>query len=457
MRQAHGDDGPRYSRAQGPYRRVCLSKPRPGSPRPPSLHSFEDPLYLLRTTTLALAIASALAATLPAQLGRPTGEQFDAQATLTTALGGTWDGVQGVVRTIGNRYWVSVRQSAPTVSLRLAEFDADGAYLQSVTLPAALTTSATGLLDLAYDSVNNVIYGGCEHVVSGRQLFAFHVATATFEAGGNIPVPATAPGSAVRGLTYDRFGNASQGSFFAVDGNSTITEFTRSGAVLRTLANPHQNATALALDDTYRLLWVFGPGGSTKAGEGVVGMAVDATSGLSAGQMVLGDAAYAGTPNGGNVTGAEFTAYAHDHAVYRLALATNANSDWVYELEGRFAYGATCGGSIGFAGDAAYAGNAGWRATLAGSSATTAFLMLAGTKSTTAVGMPLFAAGCNVLLGLATPPLAIGGAPVTGGNATLGVPIPGGVTGTVYFQWVEAPAAGTPLRLSDGGSIFLRF
>lgn len=416
-------------------------------------------MYLLRTSTLPLsiALASALAATLPAQLGRPTGEQFDAQTTLTTALGGTWDGVQGVVRTAGNHFWVSVRRSAPSVSLRLAEFDDAGTYLQTVTLPAALATSATGLLDLAYDSVNDVIYGGCEHVVSGRQLFAFDVATATFQASGNIPVPATTPGNTARGLTYDRFGNGSQGSFFIVDGNSAITEFSRSGAVLRTLANPHPSATALALDDTYRLLWVFGPGGSTKAGEGVVGMAVDATSGLAAGQMVLGDASFAGTPNGGTVTGAEFTAYAHDHAVYRLALATNANSDWVYELEGRFGYGATCGGTIGFAGDAAYAGNAGWRATLAGSSATTAFLMLAGAKSTTAVGAPLFATGCSVLLGLATPPLAIGSAPVAGGNATLSVPIPGGVTGTVYLQWVEAPAAGTPLRLSDGGSIFLRF
>ena len=389
------------------------------------------------------------------QLGAPTGEEFNAQAVATAALGGTWDGLRGVVRTISNTYWVSARSSAPSVSLRLLEFSDTGVYLGSVALPATLNASGTGLLDLAYDPLANVIYGGCEHTVSGRQLFAFRVGTRVFDAAINVAVPATVPGNAVRGLTYDRFGNGGAGSFLCVDGTTAITEFSRTGSVLRTLTNPHPNATALAIDATDRRLWVFGPGGSTRANEGVVGVAVDLGSGQATGLMMLGSPTYPGAPAGGNVTGAEFATYAHDHTVDRLSLLTNASSDWVYELEGRFAYGGTCGGLIAFRGDAPYAGNATWMVTLQGSAATSAFLLLGFDQATTPIAAPLFASGCYLQTSLAPAPLSLGGAIVTGGNAQLAVPIPAGVRGSIYFQWIEVGSA-LPLRSSNGGGAYLR-
>lgn len=404
-----------------------------------------------------LALVSALAFALPAacQIGAPTGEEFDAQSVVTSALGGTWDGIGGVVRTVSNTYWVAARRSAPTPLQRLIEFSETGAYLSSVDLPAALSGSAFGLLDLAYDPAGAAIYGSCEHAVAGRQLWAFRPLAHAFDPTSNIPIPAVAPGSAARGVTYDRFGNNGQGTFFCVDGASVITEFDRAGNFVRFLPNPHPNATALAVDDSPRLLWVFGPGGSSLAGVGVVGIAVDLVTGLPTGQKVLGDPRYPGLPLGGVVSGAEFASYKHDHTVYRVVLATNAFSDWVYELEGRFAYGSACGGAIGFTGDAAYAGNTAWTVTLGGSAAQTAFLLLALDESTLPIGSPLFATGCYVHLALVPPPLLLGAAVVGAGNAQLGVPIPSGVSGPVYLQWIEAPAGGSPLRSSAGGGVFL--
>ncbi len=406
-------------------------------------------------SSLRCLFLSVLTAPVISQLGARTGDEFDAQSVTTAALTGTWDGCQGVVRSAFNTYWVSARRSAPSPSLQLIEFSEAGAYLSSVPLPAALSASATGLLDLAYDQLAGVIYGGCEHAVSGRQLWAFRLSTRAFDAALNITVPASVPGNAVRGLTFDRFGNNGLGSFYCVDGGSAVTEFDRAGTTLRTLTNPHPNATALALDSTDRRLWVFGPGGTTKAGEGVVGIAVDLFTGLATGQKMLGSPRYPGTPAGGDVTGAEFAVYAHDHTVFRLALLTNATSDWVYEVEGRFGFGSTCGGIIGFTGDAAYGGNSAWTVTLTQSTASSAFLLLAATQETTPIAGPLFATGCYVQLGLATPLLSLGGAAVAGGRAQLAVPIPNGIIGSIYLQWIEAPAAGV-LRSSTGGGVFVR-
>lgn len=407
----------------------------------------------MKSSLHCLSLA-ALAAPALAQLSAPTGEQFDAQAVTAAALTGTWDGFQGVVRTTGNRYWVSARRSAPSASLHLLEFNDAGAYLSNVTLPASLSASTTGLLDLAYDPISGVIWGGCEHAVSGRQLIAFRISTRTFDTAVNVPVPTAAGGNAARGLTFDRLGNAGQGAFLCVDGNSPIVEFSRTGTLLRTIPNPHPNATALAVDPTDRRLWVLGPGGSTKANEGCVGMAIDLESGQTTSLRMLGSPSFAGTPAGGNVTGAEFASYAHDHVVYRLSLVTNANSDWVYELEGRFAYGATCGGRIGFQGDAPYAGNAAWAVTLQGSPSASAFLMLGVGETTTPITAP-FATGCYLHLTLTPAPLLLGAAAVTSGNAQLAIPLPVTFRGSIWMQWIEA-SAGLPLRASDGGAVYVR-
>ncbi len=390
------------------------------------------------------------------QLGAPTGEAFNAQAAVTNALGGTWDGIHGAIHTLSGTYWVSARRSAPTPLLRLLEFSDAGAYLSSVDLPAALSGSATGLLDLAFDIAGNAVYGSCEHAVAGRQLWAFRPLSRLFDVTSNIPIPAAAPGNAARGVAYNRFGNGGQGTFFCVDGTSAITEFTRAGNLVRLLSHPHPDATALAVDDTQQLLWVFGPGGSTSMGEGVVGVAIDLVTGLPNGQKVLGDPSYAGTPRGGTITGAEFTTYKHDHTVDRLVLVTNASSDWVYQLEGRFALGSRCGGAIGFSGDAAYAGNAAWTVTLRNSVAANALLLLTLNQVTTPIGGPLFVSACHIHLGLAPAPLLLGGSAVSAGNAQLALPIPSGVSGSIYLQWIEVPAGASPLRASNGGGVFVR-
>lgn len=408
---------------------------------------------MLSRPAFAVLLGISLPHVLPAQLGEPTGVEFDARTAINAALGGTWN-VHGVVRA-GTSYWVSASLIPGGASHRLVEFDEAGTFVGSHVLPAVLAGSTTGLLDLAFDEAAGIVYGSCEHAVAGRQLFAFRTSSRTFDNTANVPLPASAPGTTARGIAFDRFGNGGQGSFFCADGGAAITESSRTGTLLRTLTNPHPNATALAVDDTYRLLWVFGPGGSTRPGQGVVGIAIDLQTGVAAGQMVLGDPAYGSSPVGGTVTGVEFSTYAHDHTVYRFVIATQGTTHTVYELEGRFGYGVRCGGTISFRGDAAYAGNAAWTVTLAGSTAANAFLLL-GTRQTVTAPPPLFASGCSLHVALVPAPVIVGGAPVQGGTSQLALPIPPGIQGSVALQWIEAPAGGVPLRSSDGGEVFVR-
>lgn len=401
----------------------------------------------------ALLLALLLATPLAAQLGMPVADYLAIQTKAIAATGANYDTFHGVARDASGRTFASARRATAAGPHKLFRFTSGGNFTAAYDQPAATAASPGGILDLAYDANANVIHGGCEYAAAGRRLFAFDAGTFAFAPAKDVTVPAAVPGAAARGLAYDPFGDGRNGSFFVVDGSSPISEFGRTDNVLRTLANPHPNATALALDPTYRVLWVFGPGGTARPNQGVVGIGIDLFTGLANGQVVLGDPAVPGA----TATGAEFATYFHDHTVDRLVLLAQGASDTVYELEGRLRHGTGCGGTIGVRGDAAFAGNAGWSVTLSGSNAGAAVLLLSAQEAVLPVGAPVFAANCTLLVATQPVLVALGPVTVSGGAAALTLPIPAGLQGApLFLQWAEGPSPlALPLRLSDGGRVWI--
>jgi hypothetical protein len=350
---------------------------------------------------------------------------------------------------------VTAQRATPAGRHKLFKFDATGAYRAQYDQPAATDASQSGIHDLAYDRNAQVLYGGCEHAASGRKVFAFDLVALRFDPAKEWIVPAAAPGTAVRALAFDPFGNGLQGSLWSGDLGSPVYEFARDGTLLRQLPNVNPLATGAALDATQRVVWWFGQAGTARPNCGVAGVALDLLTGTPNGQVFLGDLTLPGVPAGGLAAGAEFVTYDHfDHVVTRLVLVAQAQSHHVYELEGRFHSGTPCGGRIGCRGDAAFVGNAGWTITLAGSGARNAALLLSTQGTTLPLPTPLFAPGCYLLASLAAPSLVLPPLAVQNGAAALNVPITLGGGVDLYWQWIELPAAGA-LTASDGGAIWL--
>jgi hypothetical protein len=233
-----------------------------------------------------------------------------------------------------------------------------------------------------------------------------------------------------------------------------LLEFDRAGAVRRTITIPGTNPLpyGLALDPARRSLWLFCLGDSNRRDARVVAIEVDLATGTRTGSMFLGDM---GVPSlGGFAGGCEFHL---DGGEPRLLLLAQADSDTVYEMGGRFAYGQSCGGRIVMSGDAAWAGNRQWSLGLRGSSEAVATLLLHAAPAALPLPAPLFAPGCTLLVGLVPAPLPLAPVPIVGGSADTALPIPPVLApASLCFQWVEISASFTPpLRVSDAGIVFV--
>lgn len=407
---------------------------------------------MTRLLPLLLA-APVLSLPLAAQLGHSVGFKVDVQTPVSTALGATYDGSFGVARDNAGAFWITTRRATAAGAHKLVKLDSGGAVLASYDQPASTASSANGLRDFAYDGTNDVLYAGCEASATGGKILAFSVATAQWNATLAWTLPASLTN--VVGLAYDPFGNANQGSMYASDGSGAVTEFTKTGTVVRTLPAQVPGCTGIAIDPSYRKLWFFGQGGTARPNTAVVAIQVDIPSAQPTGLVVLGDTSVAGTPAGGVSGGIEFTIHTHtDHLEPWLLMLAQGTKDTIYELGGRLNTGSTCGGTIGCTNDAAYVGNLQWQVTLTGSSAANAFLMLAATNTVTPLVPPLFALGCALQVPLTPAPITLGPYPVTGGSARATIPITAGGGGEVWLQWIEVTnPITTPIRLSDGGGI----
>jgi len=141
-----------------------------------------------------------------------------------------------------------------------------------------------------------------------------------------------------------------------------------------------------------------------------------------------------------------------------LVLLNQGASDVVSLLGPTPEYGAGCGGRATASGDAPFGGNAGWGIDLVGSASSQAALMLGvGGAGSLALGPPVAASGCTVLVALAPAPVVFGLVNVTAGRARQPVPIPPGLApAAVFFQWVELdPATTVPVKLSAGAGVLV--
>ena len=434
-----------------------------------------------------LALSWLCIATLTAQ-APGLGEEalaIDVQTKVTGGLGsGPWQKFCGVVRdSAGNLWAVAGHPLTPTVPTpgKLVKLDAFGTYLTSFDQPVGTKSSSFGIRDLAYDPATSTIWGGWESSASGGVIWSFDLMNTnlgwsndTSAAGRAYLAP---PGFAVhRGLAFNPVTKTMWVANFAAN---PLTEFDRAGTVLATIPignlPPSAAPYGLAIDPTGTRLWVYSQGGSTHTridtaknyeatGFNVlIEIDIDKTSqnfGKPTGVMTLGSGsggAVGGvppnpvyqTPIAG---GAEASSR---NGRLELVLVNQGQSDHISILGAGVAYGKTCGGAIGVAGDAPYSGNSSWGWTLRGSSATTAILAfgLAGPGSL-ALSPPITQPSCTLLLATASPGLYLFPAQtVLNGSATQLLPIPATLTPLVTsFQWVEIdPTAIPPVRLSDGG------
>lgn len=412
------------------------------------------------------AFALALPTLLPAQepLGLQKGISVDLTTTIKTALGttsnGAWgDKCLGAVRDRFGNYWIAVGPPGAGNFGRgkLVKLDAAGAFVKSVDQPLTISTSTFGLRDLAYDGAQT-IWGGCESALSGDTIFAFDIASETFQSANNWRAPAGL--SVHRGLAFDPAGLAGLGTLYVSDfGPGLIVEFDRNGSIVRTLQKPVgcDGTFGLALDPVRRKLWLFSQNGSSYTTANVVGVEVSLATGLTTGTMFLGDTVLGGSPIAG---GCEWYAQGPNGTQPTLVLVNQGlNSKWLYQVGAALEFGNSCGGSITMAGDAPYQGNAAFAIGLTGSPvATTGVLMMTINPGYTPVFLWPFVPGCELLVSLSEVPFAFPPTTLTLGRGQQSLPVPFGVVGTPTFQWVEiAPALNPPLRASNGARIFVGY
>jgi len=284
--------------------------------------------------TTSIATGTFLLASLAsAQLGRPNGLRVDA----TAAAGAAFNGMLGV-QVVGNRYFVSGRRDVASAANphMLWEFDSAGLLVANYNQPAATASSAWGIRDMAYDG--QYIWGGLE----GNVMYAFDPATNAYVTN---TITVGAGPTVIRALAYNPNGNGGQGSFWTGNFTSAIYEFSRTGAILRSLAHPFGNIYGAAYDPGADTIWWFSQGSGANMppatpNGGVVWVEMYASGpniGQPTGQMHLGDITVPGTaPNtGGGIAGGADWHLKNGTTPTLVALA-QATSDTFYEQVGRY-------------------------------------------------------------------------------------------------------------------------
>jgi hypothetical protein len=388
----------------------------------------------------------------------PCGHILDVQAIGGAGAGYAANGMLGTCRAPNGHYYVSGRRNTASTANpnNLFEFDANGAFVAVLPQPGAASApgSAWGIRDLAWDGgtgASSRIYGGLENSVTGGRVYAFDWNIGVFDPASDI-VLAAPVNSVVRALAYD---TANQ-TFAATNFGGAIEYFDKTGAVTKpTTTNPSTTTYGLAYDPQKSTYWAFGQGGSgrTATTTQVVFTEFDAATGAATGQQAIGDLSIPGSVPGGTAGGVDFTTI---QGLPTLLYLTQATSDSIVAVVGRFEYANGCNGDIGFF-SAAYPGNASWALTVKNVPATVA-------SAFPCIGAASVA-GIPILPSLLCGPLNLNPAvffdcgppqPVAGG-AQFSLAIPStAANARLAFQWIFIdPAAALPIRLSEAGAILV--
>jgi hypothetical protein len=331
----------------------------------------------------------------------------------------------------------------------LFEFDCSGRVIRGYQQPQATSTSAWGIRDLATDGIR--LYGGLE----GNTIHAFDLATSQFDPAAQIIVQGGPP--TIRALAFDPFGDNGRGSFWTADFFNPVFEVARTGTILRTFPNTFGQGGAAAgiygaaFDPVRGTVWWWSQTGGIATTAQVLGIEMDTITGRATGQRFVGDLSIAGNRQGGVAGGAEFV---QRNGVPTLLVLTQATSDTVYAVEGRFNHGVTCGPRIGFSGGEPAAGNGAFRIDLTQSAGSMGFLMASVSGVPSLLQPPILNPRCFANVDLASA-FVVGQWPVIGGSASFPLPIPASASGVeLHLQWI-ALGATLPVFASDGGGLWI--
>jgi hypothetical protein len=386
---------------------------------------------------------------------------LDVQALGTTGAGYTANGMLGVERAPNGHFYVSGRRNTTNTALpnNLFDFDAAGNFVAVVAQPglASSAGAAWGIRDLAWDGgtgATSRIYGGLENATTANKVYAFDWNTGAFDAASDITLAAPV-NNTVRALGYDSGNNV----FAATNWSGAIEYFDKTGAVAKpTTANPSTFTYGLAYDAQKKTYWAHGQGGSTRTATTtqVVFVEFDANTGAASGQQFIGDLSIPGTAPGGIAGGLGFYTTASNQPA--MVYLTQATSDAIVTVHGRFEYATGCAGAgdISFFSEA-YAGNANWA------------LTVGGIPGGVASAFPCYGApspaGIPILPALLCGPLNLNLAiffdcgpaqPVAGGGAQFNLPIPATAAGAqLAFQWIYIGGLPNPVKLTEAGMIWV--
>lgn len=420
--------------------------------------SASVPIFAITSLVLATTGSAQLGRFLPDSSFPTKTHRLDVQAMIAKAMNTTgFNGILGCCRDRFGHYWVTSRRDVSKTGTKhmLFEifFDATtktwkvNAYPQ----PAGVQTSAWGIRDLAYDGVLH-IYGGAENAFTNSTVFAFNVVTKKWDSLQNWKAPAAV--GTTRALAFDPNGNGGKGSMWTANWSSAVYEFDRTGKVLRTTSSLHPSTYGAAYDPVRKTVWFYGQRlTATNSTIRVAATEMSTATLKPTGNKLIGDLGIPGTVPGGIAGGLDFYVKNGNPV---LLLLTQATSDTIYEIYGRFNYGTSSGGEIFMNGTYPLTGNASFKFNLRGATGSLALLML-GTKK---VDIPLAIAGFRAGSRLhVAPPFILMSAAITSGTAVFPVPIPNDPSlkkASTFWQAVEInPSSASVLGLSKGGETVL--
>jgi hypothetical protein len=405
---------------------------------------------------------------LPAQLGKflpnPTfpgaSHRLDVQGIVAKATGSTaFNAMLGIARDNSAHYWVTSRRnvSSATNPHMLWELWWDTGkkawQVKGYAQPSGVSKSNWGIRDLAFDG-KRFLYGGAENLATGNTVFAFDVIRKQWDPTKNWKVPVVTGLTTTRALAYDPNGDQGRGSLWTCNFSNTHVEFDRSGKALRIEKNMSPFTYGAAYDPIRKTIWWWGQGDQTVGKIFAIGAEMDAVTGKATGNRVVGDQKVADPKfPGGLAGGAEFYM---NGGTPTLVLLTQATTDTVYEVYGRFSYGKASAGSLGMNGFPPLVGwtktpNFGFQVT--GAKGSVAILMLGFSK----IALPLgggFLPGSSLYI---APALVITAAPIVGTKANIPLPLPNVAAlkgATTYWQSGEI-LAGPKMGFSQGGETVL--
>jgi len=284
-------------------------------------------------------------------------------------------------------------------------------------------------------------------------VFAFNVVTKKWDATKNWKAPAGL--GTTRALAYDPKGNKGTGSMWSANWSGAIYEFDKTGKVLRTTASIHPSTYGAAYDPVNRTVWWYGQRLSTTNSTIRVAATEMSTVNLKpTGNKVIGDLAITGTVPGGIAGGLDFYV---KNGKPTLLLLTQATSDTIYEIYGRFNYGTSSGGTLSMNGNYPITGSTTFGFNLSGGTGSLALLMLGSSKvDIPLTGIPGIVPGSRLHV---SPPIVLLTAQIKTGAASFALPIPNDTSlkrASTFWQVLEVnPTSANKLGLSKGGETIL--